>query len=79
VHSCQFATGTVFAEEIAELSTVDAEQMADIRMVASADTLRLITSAAAGDDEYNKLIQQIMRSWPEDADEMPSILRSLTN
>jgi len=54
---------TDFPEELAALSTVDADQLSELRMVASAVTVELINRAARVDDEYAGLIQQIKRGW----------------
>jgi len=46
-----------------------------IRMVASADTLALITAAAASDEEYSTLQQQIVNGWPDLPTHLPTALR----
>jgi len=56
---------TEFPEELAALSTVDADQLSELRMVASAATVELINRAARDEDEYAGLIQQIKRGWPD--------------
>ena len=68
------AAETTFHEEIAALSTVDAEQTADLQMIASPKTIALIL-AAATDDEYVRLQQQITSGWPESAHDLPTDLR----
>ena len=70
----QTTDGTVFHEEIAALSTVDAEQEADIRMVASPATIALIV-AATDDDEYVRLKEQINKGWPEAVKDLHPDLR----
>jgi len=44
-------------------------------MVASADTLALITAAAASDEEYSRLQQQIVNGWPNSPTDLPIDLR----
>ena len=67
---------TAFPEDVAALSTVDADQMDDLKMVASANTIAMINAAAKEDDEYSALIDQIRRGWPETAAEVATCLRS---
>lgn len=55
----QTATETTFPEEIAALVMADAEQTAELSMVASAATVKLILNAAARDHHYQQLEQQI--------------------
>jgi len=69
------AAETVFTEDVAALATVDDEQAAEIRMVASDDTLALITAAAASDEEYSRLQQQIVNGWPDSPTHLPTDLR----
>ena len=55
---------------------MDNEQASDLRMVASTETLALITAAAAAaDDEYIKLYQQIISGWPESPTDVDANLR----
>lgn len=65
----------LFPQELAMLSTVDRDQMTELKMVASADTIAKITAAAKSDDEYCCLIKQIERGWPDAADAVPACLR----
>ena len=58
------AVATEFSNDVAALSTIDAEQTAEMRMIASTYTLALDTSAAQ-DHEYVKLQQQICQGWPD--------------
>ena len=67
--------GTLFPEELASLSTVEADQMADLKMVASADTIKKITIAAKEDDEYGCLMRQIETGWPDTVETLPTCLR----
>ena len=67
--------GTAFPEEVATLSTVDEDQMAELKMVASANTIAAINAAAQDDDEYAGLIDQIRRGWPETAAGVATYLR----
>lgn len=71
----QTATETTFPEEIAALVMADAEQTAELSMVASAATVKLILNAAARDHHYQQLEQQIRRGWPESTDDVPQALR----
>ena len=67
---------TSFNEELAAaLSTVDADQMSDLRMIASPETIAKVTAAVKGDDEYGCLMKQIARGWPSTADEVPPCIR----
>jgi hypothetical protein len=51
---------TLFHEELAAaLSTVDADQLSEIKMVASPETIKLINAAVKDDGEYDCLIKQI--------------------
>jgi hypothetical protein len=60
-----------FTEDIA---TMD-EHVASLRLVASENTISLLRSAAAVDDEYQMLVRQIRMGWPDDkADLPPSIV-----
>jgi hypothetical protein len=66
---------TDFPDELASLSSVDTDQMAELQMVASPETIALMKKAAADDMEYNELIQQISRGWPENAKDVTASLR----
>lgn len=57
-----------FTEDIA---TVD-EHIAALRLVASENTISLLRSAAAEDDEYQLLVRQIQMGWPDDKADLPS-------
>ena len=50
-------------------------QMADLKMVASADTIKKITIAAKEDDEYGCLMRQIETGWPDTVETLPTCLR----
>ena len=59
---------TLFHEELAAaISTVDADQMSELKMIASPETIKLITAAVKDDGEYNCLIEQITSGWPDSA------------
>lgn len=66
--------GTLFDEELASLSTVDTDQAAEVRMVASAETIDRISSAAK-DDEYVRLMKQTAVGWPESPAQLDADLR----
>ena len=66
---------TDFPDELATLSSVDTDQMAELKMVASPETIALMKKAAADDTEYNELIQQISRGWPENVKDVTASLR----
>lgn len=65
---------TSFPEELAALSTVDADQMSELKMIASTDTIARLM-AAANDDEYSKLRDQIAAGWPESPTALSADLR----
>ena len=58
------ATETTFTEELATLVGVDMEQMNDLKLVASAETITKINNSAKSDDEYQQLVKQIISGWP---------------
>jgi hypothetical protein len=66
--------GTLFDEELASLASVNTEQMAELKMVASAETIGRITSAAK-DDEYVRLMKQIATGWPASSAQLETDLR----
>ena len=66
---------TSFSEELAALSTVDADQMSELKLIASAGTIDAINRAAAEDGEYDGLINQIRQGWPDAAADVPTFLR----
>jgi hypothetical protein len=66
--------GTLLDEELASLASVDTEQMAELKMVASAETIGRITSAAK-DDEYVRLMKQIATGWPASSAHLETDLR----
>jgi hypothetical protein len=66
--------GTLFDEELASLASVNTEQMAELKMVASAETIGRITSAAK-DDEYVRLMKQIATGWPASSAHLETDLR----
>jgi len=62
------------ADDIAALST-DAEQMGDLRMVASQRTVNALRAAAADDPVYQRLKRQIIAGWPDSQDDVTSDLK----
>ena len=66
---------TSFPEELAALSTVDADQMSELKLIASTGTIELINKAAGDDGEYTGLINQIRQGWPDNAADVPTYLR----
>jgi hypothetical protein len=66
---------TSFTEEIAALATVDTDQLAELQMIASAETITRITNAAK-DDDYVRLMNQITAGWPESPDKLESELQA---
>jgi hypothetical protein len=62
-----------FTEDIA---TMD-EHVASLRLVASENTISLLRSAAAVDDEYQMLVRQIRMGWPDDKADLPPVDRPL--
>jgi len=48
-----------FTKTLASLSSVDAEQMSELRLVASDETIKRSMTAASGDSEYTQLLRQI--------------------
>ena len=69
------AVKTQFPEDIAALGDVEQEQLRELHMVASADTLNLIQNAAIVDVDYQLLIHQIKSGWPETQEELPVTLK----
>jgi len=69
------AVKTQFQEDIAALGEVEQEQLRELHMVASADTLNLIQNAAITDVDYQLLIDQIKSGWPETQEELPVTLK----
>ena len=69
------AVKTQFQEDIAALGDVEQEQLRELHMVASADTLNLIQNAAIVDVDYQLLIDQIKSGWPETQEELPVTLK----
>ena len=61
-------------DDIAALST-DAEQMGDLRMVASQRTVNALRAAAADDPVYQRLKRQIIAGWPDSQDDVTSDLK----
>lgn len=60
-----------FTEDIASTD----EHVASLRLIASDNTIALLRSAAAEDNEYQMLVRQIRMGWPDDkADLPPSIV-----
>ena len=62
-----------FAEELATIS--DKQQMEDLQMVASQDTVDRIKATAAADESYQLLIKQIQRGWPDNIEQVPESIR----
>ena len=48
-YSVAVAESTTFTEDLALLSTVDADQMTELRMIASADTIKVLNNPARDD------------------------------
>ena len=67
--------GMSFPEELAFLSTVEADQSNDLKMVASADTIKKISLAAKEDEEYGCLMKEIQTGWPDTVETLPTCLR----
>ena len=57
------------------MSTVDDDQMSDLKMVATPETIAKVIAAVKDDDEYGCLMKQIARGWPDTADEIPQCIR----
>jgi hypothetical protein len=64
-------TSSEFTEEIAAVD----EMMSDLKLVASQRTIDMITTAAATDEQYALLLQQIARGWPDSPAAVPSDIR----
>ena len=64
---------TVFTDELATLA--DDEQMQALRTVASQRTIDAIYAAAENDEEYIKLMSQVMVGWPDTPSAVPVELR----
>jgi hypothetical protein len=62
-----------FPEELAAL--MDSEQLQELQMVASQRTVDAIRAAAAEDEEYIKLVEQISVGWPTTPAAVPNELR----
>jgi len=60
-------------EELAAIC--DEEQMRDLCLVASKQTINRIRAAAAEDEQYKKLQQQIASGWPESAKDVHKDIR----
>jgi len=69
-------TETDFSEEVAALA--DADQRDTLQMVASAATIELIKRAAAADEQYQLLRQQISVGWPASPADAPAELKEFT-
>jgi len=65
-----------FNETLASLSSVDSEQMSEVRLVASDKTIKRSVTAASGDNEYTELLRQIAAGWPESPSDLPPNLRA---
>ena len=65
--------GTKFTEELAALT--DDEVNAELRMVASEQTIRTLKAAANDDEQYQLLKRQIKEGWPENARELSRDLK----
>lgn len=65
----------IFTEEIAILQSCDAEQTAEIRMITSPQTLKLITESAK-DTNYILLKEQILNGWPQDTRQLPDAIKT---
>jgi hypothetical protein len=62
-----------FSEELAALC--DDQQHEELRMVASPRTINIIKNAAAGDEQYQQLIRQIVDGWPASPADIPADLQ----
>lgn len=65
---------TKFTEEIASLGCADEEQVVDLQLIASPDTVSRLMNAAR-DDDYQLLIRQIRVGFPENPAGLPTDLR----
>ena len=68
-------TATEFPEEVASLA--DTEQREALRTVASANTIELINSATAADDQYQLLRCQIAVGWLDAPASVPADIREV--
>jgi hypothetical protein len=66
---------TAFPEELAVLSTVDADQLSELKMIASTGTIDIINKSASDDYEYAGLIDQVVRGWPDNSRDVATYLR----
>jgi hypothetical protein len=66
---------TAFPEELAVLSTVDANQLSELKMIVSTGTIDTINKSASDDYEYAGLIDQVVRSWPDNTRDVATYLR----
>ena len=73
--SVDAAMSSEFTEEIAALD----EMMSDLKLVASQRTIDMITNAAATDEQYSLLLQQIARGWPDSPAAVPNEIREYYN
>jgi len=67
-------TPTKSVEHVASINDDDCSQMTELRLVASASTIKLIKRAAADDEKYTALRNQIYKGWPDDARDLPAQL-----
>jgi transposase InsO family protein len=67
-----------FVEEIAALTTVEAETVANLYLVTSSHTLEFLTKAAEADSEYQMLIKQLHNGWPDNTNDLHPSLRQYT-
>jgi RNase H-like domain found in reverse transcriptase/Reverse transcriptase (RNA-dependent DNA polymerase)/Integrase zinc binding domain len=65
--------GATFTEEIAELK--DDQQLQELSLVASQETINALLTAAEADQDYQLLIQQINTGWPPTTAQIPEALR----
>jgi hypothetical protein len=66
---------TAFPEELAVLSTVDADQLSELKMIASAGTIDIINKSVSDDYKYTGLIDQVVRGWPDNSRDVATYLR----
>ena len=64
-----------FSEEIASLTGVN--QLDELSLVASQSTIDVLLTAAADDEQYKQLKDQIAVGWPDSAENLPPALKPL--
>jgi hypothetical protein len=66
---------TAFPDKLESLSTMDADQMTELKMIASLETITAIKRAAAEDIEYKGFVHQIARGWPDNVKDVAPSFR----